>query len=336
MTQMPLSTDPRLSRRHALIASGATAVAASFGLRQNAAGQATPGANGQPDVLTFLQTSRAWINYIPTAPFDFQIGQEPVTEDHLRADLEFLYDTGFRGLVTNAVTYGLESAPRIAKEVGFEYVIAKLWWPDEEILEVEKANLAQEIAYVDAIVIGNEPIHKAYLRGVPPDDALARLKLEITLMKTLYDVPVTTGLHREEWMLYPELATEIGDFTFPNLQPWWGLIRNDGELAARWVIDVYTLMTTTPGMPPDRVVVAQEACYPSATLEPDRYPGATEAEQLRFYEILIESGIPFVYGFSFDQTFAEASSPPGGFGGLWRGDATAKPAVDILDLGDYE
>jgi exo-beta-1,3-glucanase (GH17 family) len=331
-----MSTDLRLSRRNAMIASGATAAAVSFGLQQNVAGQATPAASTQPDVLTFLQTSRAWINYIPTAPFDFQIGQEPVTEDHLRADLEFLYNVGFRGLVTNAVTYGLEAAPRVAKEVGFEYVIAKLWWPDEETLEIEKANLAQEIAHVDAIVIGNEPIHKAYLRGVPPDDALARLKLEIAMMQSLYGLPVTTGLHREEWMLYPELATEVGDFTFANLQPWWALIRNDGELAAKWVIDVHTLMTTTPGMPADRVVVPQEACYPSSTVEPDRYPGATEAEQLRFYELLIESGIPFVYGFSFDQAFAEASSLPGGFGGLWHGDATPKPAVDVLDLGTYK
>jgi hypothetical protein len=37
------------------------------------------------DILQALQTSRAWINYAPARPFDFVIGQHPVTEHQLQA-----------------------------------------------------------------------------------------------------------------------------------------------------------------------------------------------------------------------------------------------------------
>src|SRR5690242_6796001 len=76
------------------------------------------------DVLEALQTSRAWINYSPARPFDFVAGQHPVTESQLQTELSLLSARGFRGLVTNAMTYGLEAAPRVAKRLGFHHVIA--------------------------------------------------------------------------------------------------------------------------------------------------------------------------------------------------------------------
>ena len=62
-------------------------------------------------------------------------------------------------------------------------------------------------------------MHKAGLRGDSCDDALARLRQEIEGLQQAYGNPVSTGLHRDDWSRYSEIATELGDFVFPNLQP---------------------------------------------------------------------------------------------------------------------
>eukprot|EP00457_Paulinella_chromatophora_P009993 gb/GEZN01010077.1/.p1 GENE.gb/GEZN01010077.1/~~gb/GEZN01010077.1/.p1 ORF type:complete len:325 (-),score=26.67 gb/GEZN01010077.1/:179-1153(-) len=286
-------------------------------------------------VLEALRTSRAFINYNPAAPFDFQLGKIPVTDKQLTKELIALHSHGFRGLVTNAMMYGLEDAPRVAKSVGFSHVIAKLWWANDESLEIEKRNLAAQAQHIDAIVVGNEYVHKAIHRGVSAIEAVERLKAEIKEVQRAYGKPVTTGLHRDEWAHYPELATEVGDFVFINLQPWWVQLRNEPELAAKWVAATLRVVKDTPGMPPNRLVLAQEAAFPSATLVPDSAPGATPEAQALFYRTLIQTGAKFVYGFSNDAYFARKNSPPGGYGGLWDENGVAKPAVAELDLGTY-
>lgn len=280
------------------------------------------------DVLTALQTSRAWINYCPAAPFDFQIGKSPATEEQLIAELQMLYERGFRGLVTNSMTYGTEATPRIAKDLGFTHVIAKLWWADDDVLAVEKANLGQQIDHIDAIVVGNETVYKAVVRGLPAKVAVDRLHAEMTEMQQ-YGKPVTTGLHRDDWALFPEIATEFGDFVFANLQPWWVQLRNDPVLAAQWVAAALQVIADTPGMPVGRLVMAQEAAFPSGAIDPAAAPGATPQAQATFFRTLIDSGIRFVYGFAFDAWFARRNSPPGGYGGIW--DDKGQP----LDLGEY-
>lgn len=287
------------------------------------------------DVLTSLATSRAWINYAPAKPFDMVIGQHPATEDQLRRELNLLHERGFRGLVTNTMTYGCEATPRIAKEVGFEHVIAKLWWTDDATLEVEKGNVEAEIGSIDAIVVGNETVHKAVARGAQPQAAVDRLGSEIEQLQRRYGKPVTTGLHRDDWSAHPEIATEFGDFVFANLQPWWVQLRNDPVTAATWVVDVIQVIRDTPGMPDDRAVLIQEAAFPSACLPQEAAPGATPDAQKIFFETLIATGAQFVYGFAFDAYFAVKGSPPGGFGGLWDADLNPKPVVEILDLGPY-
>jgi len=233
------------------------------------------------------------------------------------------------------MTYGLEAASAVAKRIGFHHVIAKLWWADDATLEIEKRHLEDAIADIDALVMGNETVHKATQRGEPGDEALARLQREIEDLQQAYGKPVSTGLHRDDWARYPEIATEFGDFVFPNLQPWWVQLRNNPETAAEWVVEVLQVIRDTPGMPEDRVIVIQEAAYPSGALPPESALGATPENQKVFFERLIESGVPFVYGFAFDAWFAQESSPPGGFGGLWDDQLQPKPVVAVLDLGQY-
>jgi hypothetical protein len=146
---------------------------------------------------------------------------------------------------------------------------------------------------------------------------------------------VSTGLHRDDWALHPQIATEFGDFVFANLQPWWVQLRNNPVTAATWVTEAITVIRDTPGMPPGRVILIQEAAFPSGAIPQESAPGATPAAQKVFFESLIGSGQQFVYGFAFDAYFAARSSPPGGFGGLWDADLNPKPVVEILDLGPY-
>ena len=85
-------------------------------------------------VLESLRAARGWVNYGPGPPFDFLAGAHPATEEQLTVELGRLHAAGFRGLVTNTMAFGLERAPRIAKDCGFEHVVAKLWWQDGELL----------------------------------------------------------------------------------------------------------------------------------------------------------------------------------------------------------
>jgi len=274
-------------------------------------------------VLDALRDSRRWINHNPGAPFDFLAGRHPATEAQLASELTRLHDAGFRGLVTNTVAFGLERAPEIAKECGFEHVVAKLWWQDDELLATEKANLDAVIGAVDAVCVGNEIIQK----GIADHDRLIR---EVDEARERYGRPVTTGFQPPDWQYFPDLATAIGDFSFLNVHPWWVLHRNDPLTAAGWVAEAYQLVAATPGIAPDRVVVVQETSFPSAAAPPEAAPGATPRNQKRFYEALLATDVPFVWFLSVDAPLSRRASPVGGFGGLWDENWQAKPVVELL------
>ena len=275
------------------------------------------------DLIESLLTSRNWINYQPGPPFDFLAGQHPVTEAQLTSELTRLHDAGFRGLVTNSVAFGLENVPQVAKDCGFEHVVAKIWWQNDELLATEKANLDGIIDWVDGICVGNEIIQK----GIADVD---RLTHEVDEARRRYGRPVTTGFQPPDWQSHPELGTSIGDFAFLNVHPWWVLHRNDPETAAAWVVEAYNCVTTWPGMPSDRAVIVQETSFPSGAVPPEVAPGATPENQKRFYEALLASAVPFVWFLSSDSPLHRSASPPGGFGGLWESDGNPKPVVDLL------
>lgn len=275
------------------------------------------------DVIDALRSSRRWINYQPGPPFDFLAGQHPVTDAQLTEELTRLHDAGFRGLVTNTVAFGMENAPRIAKECGFEHVVAKLWWQDEELLASEKSNLDRAIDHVDAVCVGNEIIQK----GIADVDRLTR---EVDEARDRFGRPVTTGFQPPDWESHPELGTSIGDFSFLNLHPWWVLLRNDPLTAAAWVVEAFRCVADWPGMPEDRLVVVQETSFPSGASPPEVAPGATPQNQKRFYEALLASDVPFVWFLDIDSPLHRKVSPPGGFGGLWDEEWNPKPVVDLL------
>ena len=275
------------------------------------------------DVLESLLTGRGWVNYNPGPPFDFVAGAHPATEEQLEVELGRLHAAGFRGLVTNTMAFGLERAPQIAKDRGFEHVVAKLWWQNEELLAKEKANLDEAVNAVDAVCVGNEIIQK----GIADHDRLVR---EVDEARERFGLPATTGFQPPDWQYFPDLATAVGDFSFLNVHPWWVLHRNDPLTAANWVDEAYQLVARTPGAAPDRVVVVQETSFPSGAVPPEAAPGATPENQKRFYEALLGTDVPFVWFVSVDSPMHRTVSPPGGFGGLWDENWEPKPVVELL------
>lgn len=275
------------------------------------------------DVIESLRTSKKWINYGPGPPFDFLRGEHPATEEQLATELGRLHDAGFRGLVTNTVAFGLDKAPQIAKDCGFEHVVAKIWWQNDELLATEKANLDKVIDHVDAVCVGNEIIQK----NIADIDRLTR---EVDEARGRFGRPVTTGFQPPDWQFHPELGTSVGDFAFLNIHPWWVLHRNDPLTAAAWVVEAYDCVVNWPGMPADRLVVVQETSFPSGALPPEVAPGATPENQKRFFEALLVTDVPFVWFLNTDSPAHRKVSPPGGYGGLWDENWEPKPVVDLL------
>lgn len=281
------------------------------------------GIDMQQNKIMDLFLNRRWINYSPGKPFNLYKG-DVVTEKQLRDELTILYEAGFRGLGSYGFYNGLEMIPRIAKDVGFEKVISVLWWPNDEVFKLEKNNLKNSIKYIDSILVGNEAIHKK-------STTFDALKAEISSLKQLYDVPITTGLHRYEYGYSSKEALELGDYVMYNLQTWWANIRRDPIDGAGWVKAIYEEVIHNPVLPKNKPVIVHEATWPCGDNIPE---GITEEQSYKnqkiFYEKLLEYKIPFFWSFSTDMDFAKIKSPPGGYGGLWTEDWKPKPVLSLL------
>ena len=85
------------------------------------------------DVLESLRTARGWVNYGPGPP---RLPRRSASRHRgsARRRARAPACRGVPGLVTNTMAFGLERAPQIAKDCGFEHVVAKLWWQNDELL----------------------------------------------------------------------------------------------------------------------------------------------------------------------------------------------------------
>jgi exo-beta-1,3-glucanase (GH17 family) len=106
------------------------------------------------DVLQNLTTQRHWIGYAPRN-FNPNIGLEP-SQAQIRADLEQLYAEGWRSVYTYSLDGVQRHVPRIAKEVGFNYTLAGVFYFDEAQLAREKEAAQVELAHIDGFIVGNE------------------------------------------------------------------------------------------------------------------------------------------------------------------------------------
>jgi exo-beta-1,3-glucanase (GH17 family) len=288
--------------------------------------------------LSVIEALKAGANWIIYEPITSYPGQQ-VGEAQIRKELQMLYDRGFRGLVTYAFDNGREEIPRIAKEIGFQQLIAGLWAVQN--YQGEKANLTPaRLRYIDGLVVGNE----VRLRN---DYSLDELRRRVNEIKALCGKPTTTA---DAWHLYTQghepALMQIGDWIFPNLHPFyergWTDAHKDPAKGFEFLTKVlaeHFNAAKTGG----KLVALHESWWPSAQDEsigdPTYRGSGTPANQKRYFELLAQSGVVFVYGEAFDQSWKgnEGDVPAmGRFGthwGLWHDTTTAKDVVDAIQTG---
>lgn len=284
-------------------------------------------------VVDALNKGSNWILYEP-------ITNSPgayVGKDQIRNELQFLYNKGFRGLVTYAFDNGREEIPTIAKEIGFHQVIAGVWACNN--YATEKANLtADRLSKIDGFCVGNE----TQLRG---ELSIGTLRDRVNEIKALSGKPTTTS---DAWHLYqngPHVGTElmgVGDWVFPNLHPWfeegWADAHKDPSKGLQFVTDLMDKFFDA-GTTGGRSTILHEAWWPSANEgATDSYAGAGSPEnQKTFFQGLSDKHVKFVYGEAFDQEWKkEGKGYMGAFAkhwGLWHDMNSAKPVNDVIDYG---
>lgn len=270
-------------------------------------------------VVAALYDARNWITYSPSESFNPNQGQQP-TEAEIRTDLELLYQTGFRGLITYTMDGVQRETARIAKSVGFTQVIAGVYWFDDAQLAREKVAATEELPYIDAFIVGNEGLlENRYSR--------AELEQEIVWFQTNTLKPVSTTETGGDAIDDPTLL-DLGDFVTVNIQPWFNGSLNPNNPAgmATAVANEYAALKA---LQPNRPIIVKEAWFPSAGPS-----GATEVNQSTFFAALAATPVVFAWGEAFDQYWKnEPGSPFGTLGNSWgmfESDRTPKAIVATL------
>lgn len=290
--------------------------------------------NGMADALADLVTDRGWIGYSPRN-YNPNINQQP-SEASMRADLQQLYNAGWRHVYNYTLDGTQSEFPRIAKEVGFENVFAGIFYFDAGQLTREKAAAQAEDQYIDGYLVGNEGLAFERYSGNDLIDAITFFEgfgkpLATTEVGGLYLIPEADALN------------DLGDFTTVNIQPWFNasLNPNDPVAMARAVRDEYVAIKA---LRPDRLVVIKEAWWPTEALPYSNVtppPGAaSEANQVAFYQALANetdaAGDPvlFMWGESHDQPWKNNEQSPFGLigpdWGFYESNGASKQLVGDL------
>ncbi len=203
-----------------------------------------------------LANARNWITFTPRN-YNPNVGQFP-TQDQLRADLQLLFDDGWRGIVTYTLDGTLQHVPRIAREIGFTAVIAGLFWWDDAQLAREKAVVPDVDPFVDAYVVGNEGL----TGGRYSQHAL---RIEVAALQVQTGKPVTTTETGGQYLADPTLL-EIGDWVFPNIQPFCSNppIRDVTAAVQHTANEFLAIRNLAQSRIPGRVVVLKESWWPTA------------------------------------------------------------------------
>ena len=220
-----------------------------------------------------------WVAYNPTH-YDPESGVWP-DQDSIRADLAVLRRAGFRGLVTYGLGPGVAAVPRLAKEAGFEAVIAGLW----DFRNGEEMAAARQAApYADAFCVGNEGLLTGRYR-------LGELLAAMKELRLATGRPVTTS---EPVHLYfrQSALLGLGDFLLPIVHPYWAGI-NDAQAAAEFTAEMWRRLAAL-----GRRVLVKETGLPSAG-----DAGLSEQAQLEFYRRLSATETAFAWFEAFDQAW---------------------------------
>jgi exo-beta-1,3-glucanase (GH17 family) len=280
-------------------------------------------------VLGALSDCRNWITYSPSQPYN-PGNLAALTEAHITADLNQLYDAGFRGLVTYTLDGAFREAPRIAKQIGFTQVIAGAYWYNDAQLAVEKQAALEELAYIDAFIVGNEGLAGGVCQEANGRQCYTRQRLEeeIAWFRTNTWKPVSTTETGYQALTIDPTLLDLGDFSTVNIQPWFNPNLDPGDPAgmAQAVSNEYLALQN---LRPDRTIFIKETWYSAGG-----HPAASEANQSAFFAALAQNPtVKFVWGEAYDQPWKSESSPFGTIGphwGLFTTDGTPKAVINDL------
>ena len=251
-----------------------------------------------------------WVSYAPTHA-DPNSGLWP-TENVLRADLQLLYDTGFRGIITYACDGILDQIPRIAKEIGFEGVIVGVYlgWTDNE--QIANAKMISE--YADGYCVGNEGIELSSQSIIPLTYGLEYLTSVMDEIRENTSKPVTTSEPGDHYLVTVHVPAaslrEIGDWLLPNYA-YYSFWHGNGPAASENLVVEY--YNDLKALAPDKVILLKETGYPSAGVA-----RSTEENQTEFFRLLNNTDVNFAYFEAFDQ--------------YWKTWAVVEPHWGLFDM----
>ena len=280
--------------------------------RDRAIGRVTAPCRAPRRLPAALFACRNWISFAPPAPFDPTRGVDSSVAQ-LRRALRQLAREGWRGLVTYSLDGALAEVPRLAREAGFDAVIAGLFWFDKaQLAREQRAALAQR-RWIDAYIVGSEGLTNGRY-------TLASLRREIARLHAITGRPVATTEPVIAYQRIPALAS-VGDWAFPNIHPWFAN-HHTPEGAARWVRREYcSLRAHAPG----RVWVIHESWWPTRGAD----PAANPVNQVRFFRALLRTPLPMVLGEAYDQPWKQEGDVGPSWG--WHyADMTPKPVISAL------
>jgi len=219
-----------------------------------------------------------WIDYAPNHYEPLVV--EP-TEAQIQANLEQLYQEGYRGIVTYTAAGTAGSIPRLARQVGFTVVGVGIW----DIVGTQEIQTAISLKDdVDFYSVGNEGIYAArYTKE--------QLSSAIQTVRGGTCRAVTTS---EPWTIWRDNADLIGmvDFVAANIYGWWDGA-HDPQQAVDLLVQSYGELTPLVG---NKTTVIRETGFPTAG-----HPDASIAKQRCYFQLLGETTVPFVYFEAYDQ-----------------------------------
>jgi exo-beta-1,3-glucanase (GH17 family) len=222
-----------------------------------------------------LSANPVMVNWVAYSPSDsWQPGQ--VAESSLVwRDLEVLQGFGFIGLATYGTLDSLCVVPRLARRLGFEYVVMGVWIGEDTAANRQGIDLAIEYhADADAICVGNE----ALFLGRADTSYLG---WAMDTIRAATGKPVTTSEH---WTMYsnpgygPWLLRNC-DFLFPILNPTDNGIY-DPDSGVLWVMDQLASVKAMAGE--SLGVLVREAGWPTNSDSASQRAWANETNQYLF------------------------------------------------------
>ncbi len=221
-----------------------------------------------------------WVAYCPTN-CNPEENRWP-SEESIKEDLKALKQAGFNGLVTYNTQKQTAKIYPIAKEMGFQGVIAGIWNPSDQ----QEISLAiQNKNFIDGYCIGNEGlVFNRY--------SLEKLRKTAKEIKKATGRPVTTS--EPVYMYFKDRQlVNFGEWLFPVVHPWWAGIK-EPEAGVRYTVEQYKKLAALTKKP----VLIKETGLPSAGS-----PECSEEKQAGFYELLRTKNVSFVYFEGFDQVW---------------------------------